>query len=66
MLIDTHAHLYVDDYNGDLSQVVQQAIDNKVAKVLLPNIDTTTIRPLKKITQNYSFRNAQVSLLELS
>lgn len=53
MLIDTHAHLYVDDYNGDLSQVVQQAIDNKVAKVLLPNIDTTTIRPLKKITQNY-------------
>ncbi len=53
MLIDTHAHLYVDDYNCDLSKVVQQAIDNNVSKVLLPNIDTSTIDPLKKITKEF-------------
>ena len=53
MLIDTHAHLYVDNYNGDLSQVVQHAIENNVGKVLLPNIDASTIGPLKKVTQDY-------------
>ena len=53
MLIDTHAHLYVKDYNGDLSEVVKQAKDNNVAKVLLPNIDVETIQSLKKISQDY-------------
>ncbi len=53
MLIDTHAHLFVDEYNVDLSQVVQQAKENNVGKVLLPNIDVSTIEPLKKVTLEY-------------
>ena len=53
MLIDTHAHLYVDDYKDDLSHVVQQAIKNNVGKVILPNIDTSTIDALKKVMQDY-------------
>lgn len=53
MLIDTHAHLYVDDYEDDLPHVVQQAKNNNVAKVILPNIDIATIAPLKKLTQDY-------------
>ena len=53
MLIDTHAHLYVNDYKDDLSHVVQQAKHKSVSKVLLPNIDTSTIGALKEITQNY-------------
>lgn len=53
MFIDTHAHLYVDDYKDDLHHVVQQSKSNNVAKVILPNIDESTIVPLNKLTQDY-------------
>lgn len=53
MLIDTHAHLYVDDYNNDLAQIIQQAKQKNVEKVLLPNIDTSTIESLKKVSKDY-------------
>ena len=53
MLIDTHAHLYVDNYKKDLSEVVLRAQEAQVEKVLLPNIDVSTIKPLKKITLEY-------------
>lgn len=53
MLIDTHAHLYVDNYTEDLSEVVQRAKQAEVEKVLLPNIDVSTIDLLRKITLEY-------------
>ncbi len=53
MLIDTHAHLYADDYKDDLQQVVKQAKENNVSKVILPNIDASSIEPLKKTVKNY-------------
>ena len=52
MLIDTHAHLYTKDYDDDLLLVITNAKHNNVGKVLLPNIDVTTIEPLKKIVRN--------------
>ena len=52
MLIDTHAHLYSKDYNDDLLLVIENAKHNNVGKVFLPNIDVSTIEPLKKITRN--------------
>ena len=53
MLIDTHAHLYVDRYSEDLSEVVQRAMQAQVEKVILPNIDASTIDSLRKITLQY-------------
>lgn len=53
MLIDTHAHLYLDNYREDLSEVVLRAQQSQVEKALLPNIDVSTIEPLKKITLEY-------------
>ena len=53
MFIDTHAHLYVDDYKNDLPQIVRQAKNSGVSKVILPNIDVPTIASLKKLAQDY-------------
>ena len=53
MLIDTHAHLYVENFIEDLSDVVLRAQQAQVDKVLLPNIDASTIEPLKKIQQAF-------------
>lgn len=53
MLIDTHAHIYVDNYIEDLHEVVQRAKQTHVDKVILPNIDVSTIALLKKVMLEY-------------
>lgn len=53
MLIDTHAHVYVDSYIEDLAEVVLRAKQTNVDKVILPNIDASTIELLKKVMLDY-------------
>lgn len=53
MLIDTHAHIYVDSYAEDLNQVVLRAKQSNVDKVLLPNIDASTIELLNNVMLDY-------------
>lgn len=39
MFIDTHAHLYEDDYKDDITNVIQRARDAGAVKVLVPPTD---------------------------
>jgi len=41
--IDTHTHLFSEKFDADQSQTVQRAIDSGVERMLLPNIDETTL-----------------------
>lgn len=43
MLIDTHAHLYATQFDEDLDEVIARAHEAGVKKVLLPNIDETSM-----------------------
>ena len=52
-LIDTHAHLFVEEFKDDLSEAVTRAKEVGVEKVLLPNIDETSIVPLKQCVLDY-------------
>lgn len=47
-LIDTHAHLYLPEFYTDFEDVVLRAKKAGVYKILLPNIDTESIEPLKQ------------------
>lgn len=47
-IIDTHAHLFSADFDNDLVDIINRAKKVGVEKVLLPNIDETTIEILKK------------------
>jgi len=42
-IIDTHSHLYLDQFKNDLPEVIQRAKENKVSKILLPNIDKASV-----------------------
>lgn len=53
MIIDTHAHLFVDVFHDDLEEVVSRARMAGVEKVLLPNIDEATIGDLKSAIALY-------------
>lgn len=52
-LIDTHAHLYLDHFDTDRNEVVKRAIDNKVTKMLLPNIDEQSLQPMIRLCQDF-------------
>jgi TatD DNase family protein len=51
--IDTHAHLYADEFKDDLAEVILRAQEKGIYKVLLPNIDLDSIEPMKKIVREY-------------
>ena len=53
-LADTHTHLYLDDYNDDRQQVIENAINKGVKYLILPNIDNNSIKPLKELSNQYS------------
>ncbi len=41
-LIDTHSHIYLNDFDGDRAEVVSRAIKSGVEKAILPAVDSTT------------------------
>lgn len=51
--IDSHAHLYLEDFADDLDQVVKRAQEVGVSQVLLPNIDCSTLPSLIHTSQCY-------------
>lgn len=53
MLIDTHSHIYSEDFNDDIEEVLQNAYNNDVKKIVLPNIDSGTIKRLIDLSNSY-------------
>lgn len=43
MLIDTHIHLYSEEFEPDCDLLINKAIDSGIGKFLLPNIDSNSI-----------------------
>ena len=53
MYIDTHAHIFLDEFRKDIDEVVKRAMDHGVEKILLPNIDETTIDDMMELENRY-------------
>lgn len=45
---DTHAHIYLEEFEQDLSELLQRADAQHVYKILLPNIDSSATAALKR------------------
>ncbi|MCC8154825.1 MAG: TatD family hydrolase [Tannerellaceae bacterium] len=52
-LIDTHSHLYLDEFAADQQQVLLNAKEKNIGKIILPNVDTETIEGLFKLSEQY-------------
>ncbi|MCU0423728.1 MAG: TatD family hydrolase [Bacteroidia bacterium] len=46
ILTDTHTHLYSEKFENDREAMVKRAIDGRVRKLFLPNIDVHSIQPM--------------------
>ena len=51
--IDTHAHLYLDQFNDDLDEVINNAINDGVERMYLPNIDSNTIEAMNDLVEKF-------------
>ncbi len=54
MFIDTHAHLYLEQFHNDRSSIISNAIDADVKKIFLPNIDSTTTKAMLALASEFS------------
>ena len=50
-LIDTHSHIYEDDFNADIDDVIIRLEQQHICKVLLPNVDSGTIEKMHLLEQ---------------
>ena len=53
MLVDTHSHIYTEEFSDDIADVIQRAYENEVRKIILPNIDSSTIRKMLDLADEY-------------
>ena len=53
MYIDTHAHLYLSQFDEDIDQVIQNALAQKVNKVFMPNVDLDTVNAMHRLAEIY-------------
>ncbi len=51
--IDTHTHLFLPEFDSDRNQVISNAKSVGVEKILLPNVDSSTISNLFKLADKY-------------
>jgi TatD DNase family protein len=53
MFIDTHTHLYAEEFNADRSQVIKKALGAGIKKFYLPNIDSSSIEGMLQLEKEY-------------
>ncbi len=62
MYIDSHAHLFRQDYDKDLDDVIQRARDAGVDRIVVPGTDEKTSREALELTEKYDFIYACVGI----
>ena len=53
MYIDTHAHLYLEQFNEDIQEVLKKSKNSGVEKIFLPNINSGTIEAMNLLATEY-------------
>lgn len=53
MIVDTHTHPYLDEYLPDKTESMRRAIDAGVKMMVMPNVDRSTIEPMKALHREF-------------
>ena len=52
-MIDSHAHIYLKEFDSDIDEVIRRSKEAGVDQILLPNIDVSSISQLKDLVKAY-------------
>jgi len=62
-MIDTHSHIYSEDFDADRAEIVQRAKEAGVQHIILPNCDSATLAPMLALEAEYpSYCHAAIGL----
>jgi TatD DNase family protein len=53
-IIETHTHLYAEEYKEDLDVLIEKALLSGVGKFIMPNVDEESIDGMLEIEQRYT------------
>jgi TatD DNase family protein len=53
MFIDSHTHLYLDAFSDDRNEMMERALKAGVTRMLLPNIDMSTLPSMMELVDQY-------------
>lgn len=51
--IDTHCHIFATQFDEDIDQAIQRALDQNVGKILMPNIDRESVASMNALAEKY-------------
>ena len=52
-MIDTHSHLFLEEFAEDLPDVIERARQAGVSHIFMPNIDSTPLHPMLDVCRRY-------------
>ncbi|MBL7699223.1 MAG: TatD family hydrolase [Chitinophagaceae bacterium] len=52
-LVDTHCHLYLDDFTGDLDEVLKRAENHGIKRIFMPAIDSSHLKRMMELQKTY-------------
>lgn len=52
-MIDTHSHIFSEEFNDDLSEVIGRAREIGVTHIFMPNIDDTSVQAMLDVCRQY-------------
>jgi TatD DNase family protein len=53
MIIDSHAHIYLSDFDDDLNDIILKAKSEGVDEIYMPNIDSSTIDRMHHVEESF-------------
>lgn len=52
-LVDTHTHLYLPEFDPDRDEMISRAVSSGVTRLLMPNIDLSSVTPMLSTADRY-------------
>lgn len=52
-MIETHAHIYAKAFKDDLDDIIERSREHNIQKILMPNIDHTSIEAMLAVENKY-------------
>lgn len=60
--VDTHAHIYADEFDADRPEVLKQCADENVEQIFMPNVDHTSIDRMFEVESRWRGCHAMMGL----
>ncbi len=62
MLVETHAHIYAEEFAEDSDEMIERAMNEGVSHIFMPNIDISSINAMHRLDDKYDFCHSMMGL----